>query len=111
MSDEVKVITDQDFESEVVNSDIPTLIDFWAPWCGPCRAIAPVVEELASEYEGKVKFAKMNVDDNQMTAANFGIRSIPTLLLFSGGKVVDQIVGAVAKAKIEESLKKVIGDS
>jgi len=106
MSDAVKAITDQDFESEVVSSDIPTLIDFWAPWCGPCRVIAPVVEELASEYEGKVKFAKMNVDENQTTAANFGIRSIPTLLLFSGGKVVDQIIGVVPKARIEESLKK-----
>ena len=108
MDDAVQVISDQDFESEIVKSDIPALVDFWAPWCGPCRAVAPVVEELASEYAGRIKFTKMNVDDNPTTAANYGIRSIPTLLLFQNGKIVEQIIGAVPKAKIEDSIRKVI---
>ena len=106
--DNVMNIGDGDFSKEVLESDTPVLVDFWATWCAPCRAIAPAVEDLASQYKGKVKFAKLNIDDNQDTPQQYGIRSIPTLLLFRGGKVVDQIVGAVPKAKIEAALQKVV---
>lgn len=98
--------TDDNFESEVLKSEKPVLIDFWAPWCGPCKAIGPVIEELAGELKDSVKVMKMNVDDNQKTAGNFGVRSIPTMILFKGGKVVDSIIGLVAKEKILELVKK-----
>ncbi|PRI75865.1 Thioredoxin, partial [Haemophilus influenzae] len=91
---------DADFESVVVNSDIPVLLDFWAPWCGPCKMIAPVLDELAPEFAGKVKIVKMNVDDNQATPAQFGVRSIPTLLLIKNGQVVATQVGALAKTQL-----------
>ncbi|EFA29484.1 thioredoxin, partial [Haemophilus influenzae HK1212] len=94
---EVLHINDADFESVVVNSDIPVLLDFWAPWCGPCKMIAPVLDELAPEFSGKVKIVKMNVDDNQATPAQFGVRSIPTLLLIKNGQVVATQVGALPK--------------
>lgn len=97
-------ITDANFESEVIKSDIPVLIDFWATWCGPCKAIAPIVEDLANEYNGKVKIGKVDVDDNQQTAIKYGIRSIPTLLIIKNGKVDDMIVGAVPKAQIVKKL-------
>jgi thioredoxin 1 len=97
-------ITDATFEKEVLKSDIPVLVDFWAPWCGPCQMIAPAIEELAAEFDGKVKITKMNTDDN-FTASQFGIRGIPTLLIFKQGQVVDQIVGAVPKSMISEKLK------
>ena len=97
-------ITDANFDSEVVNSDKPVLLDFWAVWCGPCKMIAPIVKELANEYDGKVKIGKLDVDNNQQTAMKFGIRSIPTLLIFQNGKVVDQIVGAVPKQQITNKL-------
>lgn len=97
-------IGDGDFTKEVIESDKPVLVDFWATWCAPCRAIAPAVDDLASQYEGKVKFTKMNIDDNQDTPQQYGIRSIPTLLVFKGGKVVGQIVGAVPKSKIEAAI-------
>jgi len=91
---------------EVLKSEKPVLIDFWAPWCGPCKAIGPVIEELAGELKDSVKVMKMNVDDNQKTAVNFGVRSIPTIILFKDGKVVDSIIGLVAKEKILELVKK-----
>lgn len=97
-------ITDQNFETEVLKSSQPVLIDFWAVWCGPCRAIAPVVEQLAGEYEGKVKIGKLDVDENPETAVKYGVRSIPTLLLFKNGQVVDTIIGAVQKNVIVQKI-------
>jgi thioredoxin 1 len=97
-------ITDENFESEVIKSDKPVLIDFWAVWCGPCKLIAPIVEELANEYDGKVKIGKLDVDSNQQTSIKFGVRSIPTLLLFKNGNLKDTIIGAVPKSKIVEKL-------
>ena len=101
-------VTDQNFETEVLKSDIPVLVDFWAVWCAPCRMIAPIVEELAKEKAGKLKVAKMDVDHNPNIAMKFGIRSIPTLLIFNNGQVVDQLIGAVPKSMIESKLAKVI---
>lgn len=96
--------TDAAFDQDVISSDTPVLVDFWAPWCGPCKAMGPTVDALATEYAGKVKIGKMNTDDNQQTAMRFGIRSIPTLLLFKGGKVVDQRVGAMPKPEVIKML-------
>ena len=107
-SNDVIQLQDSTFDKEVLKSDVPVLVDFWAVWCGPCKAIAPVVEELAKQYKGKVKIAKMDVDEHQQVPQQFGIRSIPTLLLFKGGRVVDTIVGAVSKSKLEDSLKKAL---
>ena len=107
-SNDVLILQDATFDSEVIKSDIPVLVDFWAVWCGPCKAIAPAVEELAKQYKGKVKIAKMDVDEHQNVPQQYGIRSIPTLLLFKGGRVVDTIVGAVPKSKLEDSLKKAL---
>jgi thioredoxin 1 len=100
-------VSDGDFEQQVLKSDIPALVDFWAAWCGPCRTVGPVVEELASEYSGKVKVAKLNVDENKETPARYEVRGIPTLMLFKDGQVVDRIVGAVPKGRIKELLDKV----
>ena len=108
MTDNVKEYSTNDFISEVVESDTPVLVDFWAEWCGPCKVIAPVVEELAKDYEGKIKFGKVNVDDHNMVASEYGVRSIPTLLIFKNGAVVNQIVGAVPKDKITAILDTVI---
>jgi thioredoxin 1 len=107
-SDKLVTITDSNFDNEVLKSSEPVLIDFWATWCGPCRAIAPVVEQLAGEYSGKVKVGKVNIDENPRTPTQYDVRSIPTLLVFKGGKVVGQIVGAVPKPKIEELLRKAL---
>jgi thioredoxin 1 len=98
--------TDANFESEVLGSEVPVLVDFWAVWCAPCRMIAPIVEQLASEKEGKLKVAKVDVDNNPQTAIKYNIRSIPTLLVFKNGSVVDQMIGAVPKSMIESRLEK-----
>ncbi len=107
-SDKVIHVTDSDFDAVVLKSSMPVLVDFWAAWCGPCRAIAPVIDELAAEYDGKAKICKMNVDENPSTPGKFGIRAIPTMIVFREGKVVDQITGAVGKAAIDAVLKRVI---
>ncbi len=97
-------ITDSNFSTEVLQSDKPVLIDFWAVWCGPCKMIAPVVEELAKEYDGKLKVGKVDVDSNPEVSMKFGIRSIPTLMVFKGGKVVEQIIGAVPKRNLVDKV-------
>lgn len=108
MAKDTVVVGDSSFKNEVIDSNTPVLVDFWATWCAPCRAIAPALEDLATQYKGKVKIAKVDVDENQGVAQQYGIRSIPTLLMFKGGKVVEQLVGAVPKAKLEDTLKKVL---
>jgi thioredoxin 1 len=106
MAEGVIEITDANFDAEVVKSEVPVLLDFWAPWCGPCRVVAPVVEELAKTYKGKIKVGKMNVDDHDQVPQKFQISSIPTLLVFKAGKLVGQVVGAVPKSKIEAELQR-----
>jgi thioredoxin 1 len=106
-NENLHIVGDSDFDQQILKASVPALVDFWAAWCGPCRAVGPVVEELATEYAGKVKVAKLNVDDNKETPARYGVRGIPTLILFKDGQVVDQIVGAVPKGRIKELLDKV----
>jgi thioredoxin 1 len=101
-------IDDRSFDTEIIQSDKPAVVDFWAPWCGPCKAIGPVIEELAEAYGENIKFAKCNVDENPATPAKFGIKAIPTLIFFKDGKVVDQITGMVAKSKLEDTIKSIV---
>ncbi len=106
MAEEVKHVGDGDFDQEVVNSDIPAIVDFWAPWCGPCRALGPMVEDLAADYKGRVKVTKLNIDESPRTAEKYGVRSIPTLMLFKDGKLLDTLIGLVPKDKLEAFAKK-----
>ncbi len=111
MAEGILEIDDITFDAEVLKSDKPVLIDFWAPWCGPCRAISPMVEQLAGEFGDKIKFVKCNVDDNPISPGKYGIRSIPTLMFFKDGNVVDQVIGIVAKSKLEEVINKILNQS
>ena len=99
-------VTDETFEKEVLESDVPVLVDFWAPWCGPCRMVAPVVEEIADQYKDQIKVFKLNTDENPSVASDYGIRSIPTLMIFKGGKKVDMVVGAVPKTTLATAIDK-----
>ncbi|XGV96713.1 MAG: thioredoxin [Leptolyngbya sp. BL-A-14] len=105
----VRAVTDATFREEVLTSDLPVLVDFWAPWCGPCRVVGPVVDDLATQYAGQVKVVKLNTDDNPGVASQYGIRSIPTLLLFKAGQTIDTVVGAVPKATLAATLEKHLG--
>ena len=107
MADAIQ-LTDSNFEDEIIKSDIPAMVDFWAEWCGPCKMVGPTVEALAKEYSGKVKVAKMDVDANQMTPGKFGIRNIPTIIFFKDGKAVNTIIGAQTKNTLETELKKLL---
>ena len=101
-------VTNDNFGTTVGKSEVPVLVDFWAPWCGPCKAIAPLVEDLAKNFSGKIKFAKCNVDNSPVTPSKYGIKAIPTLIFFKSGGVVNQITGMVAKSKLEEALNKLL---
>ncbi len=105
---ELLQVTDETFETEIMKADLPAMVDFWAEWCGPCRMVGPVVEELAAQYKGKIKIAKMDVDKNRNTPARFGIRNIPTLIFVKGGMVAQTIIGAQPKSSIEDELKKLL---
>ena len=107
MGKDILEVGDSSFESEVLQSDKPVLVDFWAPWCGPCRAIAPIVEELAKDFGDKVKFTKCNVDENPTTPTKYGIKSIPTLIFFKDGEIQDKVIGIVAKSRLEEMISQV----
>ena len=106
--DKLKHVNDDNFETEVLKSDLPCLVDFWAPWCGPCKAIGPVINELADEFAGKAAIAKMNVDESPATPGKYGIRAIPTLILFKDGEIVDQVTGAVGKVQLVAMLEKAV---
>ncbi|CAD7840789.1 MAG: Thioredoxin [Olavius algarvensis Delta 4 endosymbiont] len=108
MGENVIEIEDSSFDTEILQSDKPALVDFWAPWCGPCKAISPVINDLAGEFGDRVKFTKCNVDDNPVTPGKYGIKAIPTLIFFKDGQVVEQITGMVAKSKLEEALNKLL---
>lgn len=107
-SENVHTFTDDNFEKEVLQSDIPVLVDFWATWCAPCKAIAPLIDSIASEYAGRIKVGKVNVDDNPATPGQYGVRGIPTVILLKDGKVLDQVVGAIPKSQLEALIKKAL---
>jgi thioredoxin 1 len=107
-SEHVVQVSDGSFESDVLKSSVPVLVDFWASWCGPCKAIAPAIDELAEQYAGQIKVAKVNVDENPATPGKFGVRGIPTLILFKDGQIVDQVVGAVPKNQLDGLIKKAL---
>lgn len=101
-------VNDKNFSSEVINSDLPVLVEFWATWCGPCRSISPIVEALAKEFSGRVKVTKLNVDENPATPSQYGVRGIPTLILFKSGKILDQIIGSVPKTRLKALIEKAL---
>ena len=105
MGDQIQEVSDQDFEDVVLQADVHVLVDFWAPWCGPCKAIGPMIEGLAQKYEGRLQVAKMNVDDNSATPARFGIKSVPTVILFKDGKLFEQLVGMIARPALEKAIE------
>jgi len=105
---EIVEISDTTFDSKVLKSSTPVLVDFWAPWCGPCRILAPIIKEISDSYSGKIKVGKINVDENQLTTMKYGIRSIPTLIVFKDGNVLEQIIGAVPKSEIERLINKIL---
>lgn len=107
-SESIVELNDSSFDTEVINSEKPVLVDFWAPWCGPCRALAPVIEEISTDFVDKLKVGKINVDENPEISMKFGIRSIPTLMVFKDGEVLEQIIGAVPKSEIERAIEKVV---
>jgi thioredoxin 1 len=107
-SDKVFQFTDAQFDTDVLKSDIPVVVDFWATWCAPCLAIAPILDQLADEYEGRIKVGKVNVDENPATPGQYGVRGIPTMILFKDGEIVDQLVGAVPKKQVEALLQKAL---
>ncbi len=107
-SDKLIHVSDGEFNNKVLQNDLPCLVDFWAPWCGPCKAIGPMIDDLANEYDGKLQIAKMNVDDNPATPGKYGIRAIPTLILFKNGEVVEQITGAVGKTQLTGMIEKAV---
>jgi thioredoxin 1 len=107
-SENVKAFTDANFDREVLQADIPVLVDFWATWCAPCKAVAPLIDAVADEYTGKVKVGKVNVDENQATPGKYGVRGIPTIILFKGGVVIDQVVGAVPKSQMDALIAKAL---
>ena len=107
-SENVHTFTDDNFEKEVLQSEIPVLVDFWATWCAPCKAIAPLIDSIASEYQGRIKVGKVNVDDNPATPGQYGVRGIPTVILLKDGKVLDQVVGAIPKSQLEALIKKAL---
>jgi thioredoxin 1 len=104
----VKAATDQNFQTDVLGNSKPVLVDYWATWCAPCKALAPVIDEIAAQYDGKLEVYKCNIDENPESPAKFGVRGIPTVILFKGGKAVDQTVGAVPKAQLEEMINKAL---
>jgi thioredoxin 1 len=108
MAEDIMNVNDSNFDSDILKADKPALVDFWAAWCGPCKAIAPVIEELVKNYSDKLVFAKCNVDENPVTPSKYGIQAIPTLIFFKDGEIVDRITGMVPKSKIEEAIKKLI---